>query len=107
MRSDLPDLPPGVTYLGDATSGPKIRVVNDGGITLHVVLAQYRVHGLVVEIGWTAGHPMGGFAAPDQVRILFDSAEYALAQDDPEFSGVFNGVTTSVLRSIPSRTPAP
>src|SRR4051812_38109836 len=97
--TQLPALPDGVEHLGS-----REETTEDGGLSLPVLRAYYRVHGLTVEIGWISGHPMGDFREPNSLQIDFDSFDYAMSDDaSPERTGnrAFEGITTSVLRSIP------
>lgn len=95
----LPALPDGVEYLESREEAKE-----DGGLSLPDLRAYYRVHGLRVVIGWISGHPMGDFREPNSLHIDFDSYDYAMSNEaSPERTGnrAFDGITTSVLRSIP------
>jgi hypothetical protein len=97
--TQLPALPDGVEYLQS-----REETTEDGGLSLPVLKAVYRVHGLTVVIGWISGHPMGDFREPNSLQIDFDSYDYGISDDaSPERAGnrAFEGITTSVLRSIP------
>lgn len=100
---ELPSLGPNIEYLGQP-SGPDEQTVTDGGLKLPILLARYRVHDLKVEIGWVVGHPMGSFREPNKVSIDFDSYEIATAPGSgsaPLQTQALDGITTSLLRSIP------
>lgn len=101
--SELPPLPSGVKYLGDPESPPSVESVKVDNQPVQMIQASYRVHGYLVEIGWMVGHPMGGFSRPNKIGIDFESFSQGTAQGDEanEFSKVFEGVTSSVLRSVP------
>lgn len=69
-----------------------------------MLTAAYRVHGLTVAISWVIGHKMGSFREPNKLTIDFDSLAYAqeLAETgEDERPEAFDGITTSLLRSIP------
>lgn len=104
--TETPPLPPGVEYLGDADAPPLVELDDEkdqDGNHVKLIVAYYRVHGLRVKIGWMVGHPMGGFSQPNLVNIDFDSFAYGTSPDGDasEFSEVFDGVTSSVLRAVP------
>lgn len=101
--SDLPPLPNGVKYLGDASSPPPVEPQSVDGQPVQMIYASYLVHGYLVKISWMVGHPMGGFSRPNKIEIDFESFSYGTAEADEaeEFSTVFEGVTSSVLRSVP------
>lgn len=103
--TELPPLPPGVKYLGKAESLLSAKPEKVDGQQVQMIHAPYRVHGYLVTISWMIGHPMGGFSRPNKVEIDFESFDYAAAGDDDaeEFSGVFEGITSSLLRSVPLR----
>lgn len=98
-KTQLPALPDGVEFLASWEE-----LAKDGGVSMPDLKARYRVHGLTVLIGWISGHPMGDFREPNSLHIDFDSYDYAMSEDaSPGSSGsqAFEGITTSVLRSIP------
>lgn len=100
---DLPQLPEGVEYFG-ADDGPEEVTYQQEGMTYTDLWARYKVHGLDVRIGWVIGHLMGNFREPNKLSIDFDASEYAMSYDPTgaaEQSKAFEGITTSVLRSIP------
>jgi hypothetical protein len=73
-------------------------------MTFPMLTAAYRVHGLTVEISWVVGHVMGSFREPNRLTIDFDSFDYARELDETgedEKPEAFEGITTSLLRSIP------
>lgn len=90
----LPQLPPHVRYQGP-DDGPDEVPVEVDGVPLTMLKAQYSVHGLAVEIGWYVGHEMGGFREPNKLTIDFDAEEHTTTGKG------LDGITTSVLRSIP------
>jgi hypothetical protein len=100
--TQLPPLPEGVKCL--TPGGPTLSEYADGGLTFPMLTAAYRVHGLTVGISWVIGHMMGSFREPNKLTIDFDSYAYAEelaetgADERPE---AFDGITTSLLRSIP------
>lgn len=99
----LPTLPKDVEYLGKHAEVEE-EVTLEGGLTLPILRARYKVHGLNVVIGWIIGHPMGDFREPNSLEIGFDAFGYAMADDDSverTERAAFEGITTSVLRSIP------
>lgn len=101
--SQLPPLPQGVEYLGKHAEAEE-QVTLEGGLTLPILRARYRVHGLTVAIGWIIGHPMGDFREPNSLQIDFDAFDYAMEYDESSERAerpAFEGITTSVLRSIP------
>ncbi|WP_157360933.1 hypothetical protein [Arthrobacter sp. EPSL27] len=101
--SQLPTLPPGVEYLGKHAEAEE-EVTLEGGLTLPILRARYRVHGLTVVIGWIVGHPMGDFREPNSLHIEFDAFDYGMGYDASSERAerpAFEGITTSVLRSIP------
>lgn len=100
---ELPPLSAEVTYLGPA-EGVEEGTIEDGGQTFPVLWARYRVHGLTVSIGWVVGHDMGSFSDPNKLYIDFDSFDHAMGYDRPAGetgTRAFEGITTSLLRSIP------
>lgn len=101
--TEIPPLPRGVKYLGDADTPPPVEPKIVDGQPVHIIHASYRVHGYVVTISWMVGHPMGGFSHPNKIEVDFESFSYGTAEGDAteEFSKVFEGVTSSVLRSVP------
>lgn len=96
----LPQLSPNVEYLG-SPDGPYEVQINDGGLLLTVLRANYRVHGLRLEIGWVVGHKMGNFREPNQLNIDFDSSDYGSTPDGERRAKAWDGITTSVLRAVP------
>jgi hypothetical protein len=103
IKTKLPALSPEVTYLGPP-EGVEEGTIEDGGLTFPVLWARYRIHGLTVSIGWVVGHVMGSFSDPNKLFIDFDSFDYAMEHDRPAGDGdtrAFEGITTSLLRSIP------
>ncbi|MFJ6155602.1 hypothetical protein ACIQF8_01525 [Pseudarthrobacter sp. NPDC092184] len=103
--NELPPLPSGVKYLGDPESPPAVETTEVDDQPVQIIHASYRVHGYLVELSWMVGHPMGGFSGPNKMEIDFESFSYGTAEGDEinEFSKVFEGVTSSVLRSVPIR----
>lgn len=101
--TELPPLPRGIKYLGDPEAPPPVDPDIVDGEPVLVIHASYRVHGYVVKISWMVGHPMGGFSHPNKIEVDFESFSYGTAGPDEadEFSKVFEGVTSSVLRSVP------
>lgn len=100
---ELPSLPNGVEYLG-RPDGPDESMETDGGIQFTVLWARYRSGGLSVNIGWTVNHLMGDFRDPNRLVIDFDSSDHAAAVSDGEGYNpeqALQGITTSILRSIP------
>ncbi|MBD1542244.1 hypothetical protein G9E11_08300 [Arthrobacter sp. IA7] len=98
----LPPLPPGVECR--TPNGPRLDEYEDGGETFPMLTAEYRVHGLTVQISWVIGHVMGSFREPNKMTIDFDSFDYAQELEETgenEKPEVFDGITTSLLRSIP------
>lgn len=93
----LPQLAPNVRYLGSKDGPDEVQTRMDG-LTLPMLQARYSVHGLMVEIGWVVGHPMGSFREPNRLTIDFDAEEYAKS---PGAANALDGITTSILRSIP------
>ncbi|MEV7607251.1 hypothetical protein AB0N65_17600 [Paenarthrobacter sp. NPDC089322] len=99
----LPPLPAGVEYIG-RNAEVEEHVVLEGGLELPILRARYRVHGLNVTIGWIIGHPMGDFRQPNSLSIDFDAFDHGMGYvKDAEGSErrAFEGITTSLLRSIP------
>lgn len=102
-KMKLPTLPAGVSYLGQRAEAEEA-VILEGGITLPILRARYRVHGLTVVIGWIIGHPMGDFREPNSLQIEFDYFDYGMGYDKASERAerpAFEGISTSVLRSIP------
>lgn len=101
--TEIPSLPKGVKYLGDPEAPPEVKPDTVDGYSVQMIHASYRVHGYVVKISWMVGHPMGGFSRPNKIEIDFESFSYGIAEDHEaeEFSNIFEGVTSSVLRSVP------
>lgn len=101
--TELPPLPPGVKYEGDLEAPLSAITETVDGQRVQMIRATYRVHGYLVEISWMVGHPMGGFSRPNKVQVDFESYAAGTAEGDEaeEFSKVFEGVTSSLLRSIP------
>lgn len=100
--AQLPPLPQGVECR--TPDGPRLDEYKDGGITFPMLTAVYRVHGLTVQISWVIGHVMGSFREPNRLTIDFDSFDYAQELDETgedERPEAFEGITTSLLRSIP------
>lgn len=97
--AELPTLAPHVEYLRDEV-GPLV-INKDGATTLW---ALYRVHGFAVNIGWEVDHPMGSFRDPNKLDIDFDEAHYneslPATKGEPGKRSL-EGITTSLLRSIP------
>lgn len=92
-----------VEYLGKHAEAEE-EVTLEGGLTLPILRARYRVHGLTVVIGWIIGHPMGDFREPNSLQIDFDAFDYGMGYDAASERAerpAFEGITTSVLRSIP------
>lgn len=103
MKPDqLPPLPKDVQC--STPDGPILGKYEDGGLDFPMLTAVYRVHGLTVRISWVVGHLMGSFREPNMLSIDFDSLAYAqgLAEEGKSEDPVaFEGITTSLLRSIP------
>ncbi|WP_255770052.1 hypothetical protein [Pseudarthrobacter sulfonivorans] len=100
--TQLPPLPDGVKCL--TPNGPTLREYEDGGITFPMLTAVYRIHSLTVTISWVVGHLMGSFREPNKLTIDFDSLAYAQELEETgedERPEAFDGITTSLLRSIP------
>jgi hypothetical protein len=100
----LPRLAAGVEHVPYRGGPLEELTVDDGGITLHTLRAYYRVHGLIVVIGWVVGHEMGSFREPNQLKVDFDSHDFGTRDDTEQGHGgasAFDGITTSFLRSIP------
>lgn len=99
----LPPLGPNVKFLGK-NSAPGEEVCTRDGFKLRRLFGRYRVDNLLVEIGWLVWHPMGSFREPNELTIEFD-AEYfgtnPVVEGSTQHSGPLDGITTSVLRSIP------
>lgn len=94
----LPDLAPNVEYRGPK-DGPLVEQCSNGVEEWTALRARYIVNGLVVEIRWDIGHPMGHFREPNNLEIKFDEFEYGTSEIRNGES--FEGITTSLLRSIP------
>lgn len=101
-HKELPPLPDGVKCL--TPTGPVVGTYEDGGMKFPILWAYYEVHGLKVSIGWVVGHMMGSFREPNKLSIDFDASSYAESYDQAdakERNEAFEGITTSLLRSIP------
>ncbi|MFF1831517.1 hypothetical protein [Paenarthrobacter sp. NPDC058040] len=103
----LPPLSPNVKYLGK-DSGPDEKAAGVEGSPYHQLSARYRVDHFLVEIRWIVDHEMGSFREPHELKIDFDDHEYgkALAARGADGGsaqqvGPIDGITTSLLRSIP------
>lgn len=99
---EVPALPEGVRCL--TPHGPTLGKYEDGGFEYPMLTAAYRVHGLTVGVSWVIGHPMGSFREPNKLSIDFDSLAYAqdlVETGEDERPQAFDGITTSLLRSIP------
>ncbi|WP_275778033.1 hypothetical protein [Paenarthrobacter sp. Y-19] len=97
----LPAFGPNVEYLGD-TSGPDEKLAGADSSPFHRLSARYRIDNFSIEIGWTVDHDMGSFREPDQLRIDFDEFLYSrLSEGNSHQVGPLDGITTSLLRSIP------
>lgn len=94
----LPDLAPNVEFLGPK-EGPGVERRGSGNRTWVALWAKYRVSGLMVKITWDVGHPMGHFREPNGLDIQFDEAGHA--EENANNQKSLEGVTTSLLRSIP------
>lgn len=102
MKSpSLPALGPNVEFLGDI-SGPDEKAAGTHGSPYHRLSARYRVDNFSIEIGWTIDHDMGSFREPNELKIDFDEFLYErLTRGTEQQVGPLDGITTSVLRSIP------
>ncbi|GKV72035.1 hypothetical protein [Pseudarthrobacter sp. NCCP-2145] len=98
IAPQLPDLAPNVEYRGPE-DGPFVERYKDGEKAWTVLYARYLVNGFAVSIGWDIGHPMGHFREPNKLEIKFDEFEFGTNETPSAES--FDGITTSLLRSIP------
>lgn len=77
-----------------------------GGRPITTLWVSYRVESFTVRIGWTAGHPMGPFREPDEMRIDFDYRWFAENNSHETGTAEANtpavsGLTTRILRKLP------
>lgn len=96
--TQLPDLASNVEYRGPK-DGPDVKPRGNDERKWTALLAKYLVNGFAVSIYWDIGHPMGHFREPNELNIEFDPFEYGTSEARSEVS--FDGITTSLLRSIP------
>ncbi|UXM92492.1 hypothetical protein [Paenarthrobacter sp. JL.01a] len=104
MKSpSLPSLGPNVKYLGKRT-GPDEEYCRLDGLPFKRLVGRYRVDDFLVEIGWVVDYKLGSFREPHQLTIQFDSEDFGIkVASDPhsQHASALNGITTSLLRSIP------